>query len=63
MGYSSHALGVSARAYYAAAGFFLLLPAEAFAGARWCNLAGALMAIALFFWERRARSARGVLRA
>jgi hypothetical protein len=47
--------------YWAAAGFFLLLPAEAFAGARWCNLAGAVMAIALFFWERRARSARGSL--
>jgi TRAP transporter 4TM/12TM fusion protein len=61
MGYSNHALGMPARAYYAVAGFFLLLPAEAFAGARWCNLAGALGAIALFFWERRSRSARAPL--
>jgi TRAP-type uncharacterized transport system fused permease subunit len=54
MGYSTHALGILSRLYYAAAGLLLMLPADSFDEARWCNTIGALMAIALFFWERRA---------
>ncbi len=54
MGYSVRLLGIPARLYYAFAGLFLMLPAEAFAEARWFNAAGALMSIALVFWERRA---------
>jgi len=54
MGYSRHLLKIPSRLYYGATGFLLLLPAESFEEARWCNAAGALMAIMLFFWERRA---------
>ena len=54
MGYSNRFLKIPSRLYYATAGFLLLLPAESFDAARWCNAAGTLMSIALFFWERRA---------
>jgi len=61
MGYSVRGLGHLARLYYGAAGFFLLLPVQAFAHGRWINLAGALMAIALVLLERQAwRRARPV---
>jgi TRAP transporter 4TM/12TM fusion protein len=51
MGYSIRHLGVAARLYYGVAGFFLLLPIGAMEHARWLNLAGALMALALLLWE------------
>ena len=53
MGYSVRTLGIAARVYYGLAGLFLMLPADAFAQARWFNALGALMAIALFFVEKK----------
>lgn len=53
MGYSIRYLKIPSRLYYAATGFLLMLRAESFVEARWCNAAGALMAIMLFFRERR----------
>lgn len=52
MGYSVRDLKLPSRLYYAAAGILLMVPAEAFPGARWCNVAGGAMALALLLWER-----------
>jgi TRAP transporter 4TM/12TM fusion protein len=52
MAYSVRHLRLADRALYFAAGFFLMLPVGSFDGARWFNLAGAVMAAALFAWER-----------
>ena len=49
MGYARGELGWPGRAYCALAGLFLMLPAQSFAAARWLNVAGAAMALALFF--------------
>jgi hypothetical protein len=40
---------------YGAAGIGLLLPDAAFPEARWFNIAGAVISVALFFWERSKR--------
>ena len=53
IGYARRPLGWPARAYCALAGLFLMLPAQAFGAARWLNVAGAVMAIALFLYEKR----------
>jgi TRAP-type uncharacterized transport system fused permease subunit len=53
MAYSVRALAAGARLYYAAAGLFLMLPAGAFDQARWLNLAGAVMALALLLFEKK----------
>jgi TRAP transporter 4TM/12TM fusion protein len=53
IGYSVRVLGLVARIYYGFAGLCLMLPAGAFAEARWLNVVGAGMAIALFILERR----------
>ena len=47
MGYARQPLGWPARAYCVLAGLFLMLPAESFALARWLNVAGGAMALAL----------------
>ena len=52
MGYSVRHLRIGDRALYFIAGFFLLLPVASFDGARWFNIAGAVIAISLFAWER-----------
>jgi TRAP transporter 4TM/12TM fusion protein len=58
LGYSVRHLGVIDRAIYGLTGLFLLLPVGAFAEARWFNIAGGAMAIALYVWERAHRSKR-----
>jgi TRAP-type uncharacterized transport system fused permease subunit len=55
MGYSLRAIGWIDRLLYAIAGVLLLIPAGAFAAARWLNIAGALMAVALIAWDRAMR--------
>jgi TRAP transporter 4TM/12TM fusion protein len=57
MGYSVRRLGMVDRLIYGAAGLFMLLPVGAFAQARWFNMAGAGLALALFVWERAQRRA------
>jgi TRAP transporter 4TM/12TM fusion protein len=52
IGYAVRQLGAAARLYYGIAGLFLLLPAGAFDEARWFNIAGAVMALALLLWEK-----------
>jgi TRAP transporter 4TM/12TM fusion protein len=52
MGYSVRPLRMAGRALHLGIGILLMLPVGSFAGARWCNAAGALMAVALFAWER-----------
>ncbi len=47
MGYSVRHLRIGDRALYFVAGFFLMLPAGSFDSARWFNIAGAVMAVAL----------------
>jgi TRAP transporter 4TM/12TM fusion protein len=58
MGYSVRLLGVLDRLIYGVAGVCLLLPVGAFAQARWFNIAGAVIAAALYVWERANRRAR-----
>ncbi len=55
MSYSVRRLGAAARVYYGVTGLMLLIPLQAFEASRWLNLAGAVLAAALFFWERRMR--------
>jgi TRAP-type uncharacterized transport system fused permease subunit len=57
MGYSSRHLRLFDRAVYMAAGVGLLLPVGAFSAARWLNIAGGVLAIALYVWERTNRRA------
>jgi len=57
MGYSVRHLRIGDRFIYGTAGLFLLLPVGAFAEARWFNVVGGIMAIALFVWERARRKA------
>jgi TRAP transporter 4TM/12TM fusion protein len=52
IGYAARQLGAAARLYYGIAGLFLMLPAGAFEEARWFNIAGAVMALALLLWEK-----------
>ena len=52
IGYARAPLGWAARGYSAVAGLFLMLPAESFGAARWLNIAGAVMAIALLLRSR-----------
>jgi TRAP transporter 4TM/12TM fusion protein len=58
MGYSSRHLRLFDRAVYMAAGVGLLLPVGAFSAARWLNIAGGVLAIALYVWERTNRRAQ-----
>ncbi len=58
MGYSVRHLGWIDRLVYLVAGICLILPVGAFPAARWMNIAGALIALALFAWERVARPRR-----
>ncbi|HYX63147.1 MAG TPA: TRAP transporter fused permease subunit [Burkholderiales bacterium] len=60
MGYAREPLGWGARAYCVLAGLFLMLPAESFALARWLNVAGGAMALALL--AIRGRSPNSLLR-
>lgn len=60
MGYSVRRLDVVWRAYYGITGGCLLIPVGVFEGGRWINLAGAGMAVALFFSERILRRRRAV---
>jgi TRAP transporter 4TM/12TM fusion protein len=55
MGYSVRHLGIVDRLIYLAAGIGLLLPVGAFEAARWFNIAGGVIAVGLFFWERSNR--------
>ncbi|OGA00324.1 MAG: hypothetical protein A3H35_06700 [Betaproteobacteria bacterium RIFCSPLOWO2_02_FULL_62_17] len=55
MGYSIGKLTLVQRLLYAAAGLCLLLPVNAFESARWFNVAGACLALAVFLQERHAR--------
>jgi TRAP-type uncharacterized transport system fused permease subunit len=57
MAFSVRHLGLLDRAVYLMAGIFLMLPVGAFAAARWFNLAGACIAVALFLRERSRRRA------
>ncbi len=52
IGYARALLGWAARGHSAVAGLFLMLPAESFGAARWLNIAGAVMAIALLLRSR-----------
>jgi TRAP-type uncharacterized transport system fused permease subunit len=54
MGYARRPLGPFGRVYCAVAGLFLMLPAESFPYARWLNIAGAAMAVALMVPRRQA---------
>jgi TRAP transporter 4TM/12TM fusion protein len=59
-GYSLRHLGARDRLFYLVAGICLMLPVGAFDEARWFNLAGAAMAVALLVRERALiREARG----
>lgn len=55
MGYSVRQLAALERLYYGAAGLFLLIPLEALEMGRWFNLAGAVMAAALYVREKLLR--------
>ena len=55
MGYLLRALNPFRRLLYGAAGLFLLIPVGAFEHGRWINLAGGVMAVAIFLWERVVR--------
>jgi len=55
MGFSVRALGFVDRLIYGAAGIGLLLPVGAFAEARWFNIAGFVIAMGIFVWERMKR--------
>jgi TRAP transporter 4TM/12TM fusion protein len=59
MGYSVRRLGTFDRVAYFVAGACLMLPVDAFATARWFNIAGAVIAVALFVWERMRRHSAG----
>ena len=56
MGYSIGRLAGVQRRLYGAAGLCLLLPVNAFETARWFNIAGACLALAVFLQERHARN-------
>jgi TRAP-type uncharacterized transport system fused permease subunit len=51
MGFSLRPLKLLDRLIYGIAGIFLLLPVGAFAEARWFNVAGAVIAVAIVAWE------------
>ncbi len=55
LGYSVRRLDLFGRAYYTVAGICLLIPVGLVAEGRWINLAGACLAVFLFFWERMHR--------
>jgi TRAP transporter 4TM/12TM fusion protein len=55
MGYSVRDLGWLDRALHLVAGICLIVPVGAFAEARWMNIAGALLGVALLAWERALR--------
>ena len=55
MGYARHSLGVLTRVLYGVTGLFLVTPIEAFAEARWVNVAGVALAILLLGSERLMR--------
>jgi TRAP transporter 4TM/12TM fusion protein len=57
MGYSIGKLSTVQRLLYGAAGICLVLPINAFAEARWFNVAGACLAVAVFLLGRRDRPA------
>jgi TRAP transporter 4TM/12TM fusion protein len=57
MGFSVRLLGVLDRLLYGAVGVCLLLPVGAFPEARWFNIAGFVLAVGIFFWERANRRA------
>ena len=57
MGYSFRALRPGDRAVYLIAGACLMLPINIFTGARWVNIAGALLTVLLLFWERMQKRA------
>lgn len=52
MAYSVRDLWASDRLLYGIAGLLLLLPVGAFPAARWCNIAGAILAVSLLLRER-----------
>jgi TRAP transporter 4TM/12TM fusion protein len=54
-GFAARALTPLIRVIFGVTGMCLLIPLGAFAAARWVNLAGALLAIALFLRERYSR--------
>jgi TRAP transporter 4TM/12TM fusion protein len=55
IGYSVRPLGLTDRAIYFISGVGLMLPVGSFAGARWFNVAGGLLAVALLIRERMRR--------
>ncbi len=55
LGYSVRPLDIVWRVAYGVVGFCLLLPVGAAEQGRWVNLAGACLAVSLFFWERTRR--------
>ncbi len=55
IGYSLRPLGVAGRVVYGIAGLLLILPAGAFEEARWLNIAGAALALALLGFEKLKR--------
>ena len=52
MAYSVRHLRLVDRVLYFIAGLFLMLPAGSFDSARWFNIAGAVLAVGVFAWER-----------
>jgi TRAP transporter 4TM/12TM fusion protein len=58
MGYSVRPLDPFWRAVYGAAGVCTLIPVGIFAAARWVNLAGVALVLAVFLWERVLRQRR-----
>jgi TRAP transporter 4TM/12TM fusion protein len=55
MGYATRLLGAFDRLLYLLAGIALMMPVGLFAEARWFNVGGAVLAVALLAWERLRR--------
>jgi TRAP transporter 4TM/12TM fusion protein len=55
MGYSVRHLGWLDRLVYLIAGVCLIMPVGAFAAARWMNIAGGIIGLAVLVWERALR--------
>jgi len=58
MAYATRMLGLLDRGLYLVAGICLMMPVAMFETARWFNIAGAALGIALLIWERTTRQAR-----
>ncbi len=60
IGYSVRSLGLAGRVIYGMAGLLLILPAGAFEEARWLNIAGAALSLALLVFEKAKTRVSGI---